>query len=457
MTQGASHRPGAGGHDPQGITQAKWVGTLRFAHPSAKGGGRPHRLAMQEGLGHNRPMSPKRRTHPTDLTGADDRASLPVAVRIHGASAGTPLTAQQQKFNRHIERIAQQRKLLAQWQQAIADYHERQAREIVPLQNSLQALTVDLVLWLDTASDRKKLAKTDRRTLSEAITSRLAPLIDVVPDEAMRERLKEIYNRHSGSDYDAEAAEGHEIAREMAQAMVHDFFGVDLDLQDVDMDSPDELLRRLHEQIQASQAQAEQEREAQHATRARKPGARERKAQEAAAQATQSVREIYRKLASRLHPDRESDPAERERKTTLMQRVNEAYAANNLLDLLQLQLEVEQIDTAHIAGLSDERLRHYNRVLADQLEELQQEVRDQQLQFAMQSGLEPRPGLKPASLVRELRAHLQSLQYQSLQLRRELDVLRADPAALKGWIKAERQRQKMQEALDAFDEPDLWF
>lgn len=410
-----------------------------------------------EGLGHNRPMSPKRRTHPTDLTGADDRTPHPLAVHIPAAAPGAPLTAQQQKFNRHIERIARQRELLAQWQQAIADYHQRRACELVPLQNGLQALTVDLILWLDTASDGKKLTKTDRRTLSEAITSRLAPLIDVVPDEAMRERLKDIYNRHSGGDYDAEAAEGHELAREMAQAMAHDILGLDLDLRDVDMDSPDELLRRLHEQIQASQAQAEQEHEAQRARRARKPGARERQAQEAAAQATQSVREIYRKLASQLHPDRESDPAERERKTTLMQRVNEAYAANNLLDLLQLQLEVEQIDSAHIAGLSDERLRHYNRVLAEQLKELQQEVRDLQLQFAMQSGLEPRPGHKPASLMRELRAHLQSIQYQSLQLRRELDVLRTDPAALTGWIRAERQRQKIQEALDAFDEPDPWF
>lgn len=39
-------------------------------------------------------------------------------------------------------------------------------------------------------------------------------------------------------------------------------------------------------------------------------------------QMSQSIREVYRKLASALHPDREPDPVERQRKTELMQRAN---------------------------------------------------------------------------------------------------------------------------------------
>jgi curved DNA-binding protein CbpA len=42
------------------------------------------------------------------------------------------------------------------------------------------------------------------------------------------------------------------------------------------------------------------------------------------------VREVFRKLASELHPDRETDPAEHARKTELMQRVNQAYKAGDL-------------------------------------------------------------------------------------------------------------------------------
>lgn len=376
-------------------------------------------------------------------------------VRIPAAPSGAPLTAQQKKFNRHIERIAQQRELLAQWQQAVGEYRERYQREFAPLQNGYAALAIELVEWLDAASSTTKLTKADRRTLSEAIANLLASLIDAAPDEATRARLKEIYNRHSGGDYDAEEAEGDAMAREMAQAMAHDLFGVDL--QDEDMDSPEAILRRLQEQMQARQEQAEQERQAHRAARARKPSASERKAQEAAAQATQSVREIYRKLASQLHPDREPDPVERERKTALMQRVNQAYAGNKLLDLLQLQLEVEQIDPTHIAGLSEERLTHYNRVLAEQLRELQQEVYDVQAQFMMSRGAGMGRNLKPASLMRELRAQLASLQFQTQGLRKEINALRADPAALKAWIKTERQQQKQQAALGDFDDYDSWF
>lgn len=376
-------------------------------------------------------------------------------VHIPTAHAGAPLSAQQKKFNRHIERIAQQRALLADWQLAIASYRERHAREVVPQQKESRELMVELVQHLDSASDNKKLTKADRRTLSEAITDRLAVLINVVTDEATHASLKEIYNRHSGSDYDAEEAMGLDIARQMAQGMAKDFFGVDVDLEGADMDSPEDFLRRLQEQLQAQQErqeQAEQQREARRAARPRKPSARERKAQEEASQATQSVREIYRKLASHLHPDRETDPTERERKTALMQRVNQAYAENKLLDLLQLQLEIEQIDPEHIAGLSEERLKHYNRVLAEQLRELQQEVREVQDDFHMAFGIDPYRSAKPAGIMRELRSLLQLIEYETLQLRRQLGALRADPAALKAWIKAERQQLKEQQ-----QDMDDWF
>ena len=170
-------------------------------------------------------------------------------VRIPQTPSAAPLSAQQKKFNRHIERINEERALLSAWQEAIAAYRERHAREVVPLRGSHIALLVELVQHLDAASDDKKLSKAARRTLSEGITDRVADLIDAVPDEATRAGLKDIYNRHSGGDYDAEEAEDNEVAKEMAQAMVRDLFGVDLDLQGKDTESPEDLLRRIEEQM----------------------------------------------------------------------------------------------------------------------------------------------------------------------------------------------------------------
>ncbi|HEY0200728.1 MAG TPA: molecular chaperone DnaJ, partial [Burkholderiaceae bacterium] len=219
-----------------------------------------------------------------------------------------------------------------------------------------------------------------------------------------------------------------------AHAMAHDASDIN---DDADLDSPEEVLRRVEEERQAAQAHADNERARHHAQRKKKPAAHERRQQEEAQQASQSVREIYRKLASALHPDREPDAYERDRKTALMQRVNQAYAANNLLDLLQLQLEAEQINPQHLAKLSEERLKHYNKVLAEQLAGLQNETLATEESLRMQFRKKPHGKLTPSSLMAHLRAQLQNLQVNIHTLRLQRRALE-DPAELKRWLKAQR-------------------
>lgn len=88
----------------------------------------------------------------------------------------------------------------------------------------------------------------------------------------------------------------------------------------------------------------------------------------------QSLRDVYRKLVSALHPDREPDVGARQAKTLLMPRVNQAYDANDLLTLLGLQLEIEQIDAAHLSSVPPQRLTHYNQILRQQLADLESEI-----------------------------------------------------------------------------------
>lgn len=102
-----------------------------------------------------------------------------------------------------------------------------------------------------------------------------------------------------------------------------------------------------------------------------------------------SIRELYRKLASSLHPDREPDLQERERKTELMQRINQAYDQKNLLLLLELQMELEHIDQTTINNISASRLKHYNKILKEQLAKLEQETWQVIEEFKAQFGLSP--------------------------------------------------------------------
>lgn len=368
-------------------------------------------------------------------------------LHITPASSTAPLTPQQKKFNSHMKRIAAQRQWLTDWELAEQAYRTRHDAELRPLLESVRQRHADLVRVLDAAHDRKGLSKAQRATLSEALADRVIDLIDGADGEAEHAELKAIYNRHASSDYDTDLAEGEKAGEAMARQMAEEILGVDL--EGVDLQDEEALMRHL----QAHHAREQQRQAAQAGQRRpRKPTARERKEQEAAEQASQSVREIYRKLASSLHPDRETDPAERERKTALMQRANQAYASDNLMELLQLQLEAEQIDPARIAGLGEERLKHYNRVLAGQLDELRDQVEMAQQRFCDEFGYSLLTQPKPASLMGLLREQLQLLRYESFQLERQIRALRDDPQALKPWLKAEQQR--LRESEEAFDP---WF
>ena len=57
-----------------------------------------------------------------------------------------------------------------------------------------------------------------------------------------------------------------------------------------------------------------------------------------------------------------------------MQRITSAYANKDLLSLLELYFEVEQIDQSSINTISNDRIAHYNKILADQVSELTREI-----------------------------------------------------------------------------------
>lgn len=88
----------------------------------------------------------------------------------------------------------------------------------------------------------------------------------------------------------------------------------------------------------------------------------------------QTVRDIYRKLASALHPDREANPDERRRKTALLRRANRAHDHKDLLELLNLQLEIALVGRVQMASLPDAQFAQFVRVLKRQLADVEHEI-----------------------------------------------------------------------------------
>ena len=264
------------------------------------------------------------------------------------------LSKGQKAFNALIKQIENKRARLAAWESAMPPYHQKYLSDWVPLIETSADLRTQLVVCLDGAYDQKGFSKTERRTLAEIITELAGELVAARNDADM----KRIYNRYSQSDYDREEAAN----LKGVQDMLEDALGLDLG-EELDVSSPDEFFARAQEKIHERQAEFDAERQAHEDRRAQRAKSAKQLAQEARQQTqqrqlSQSIREVYRKLVSALHPDRETDPTERTRKTALMQRVNQAYDKNNLLQLLELQLELEHIDQFALNNISDDRLKH---------------------------------------------------------------------------------------------------
>ncbi len=348
------------------------------------------------------------------------------------------LSKGQKAFNTLIRQIEKKRSRLAAWEAALPPYQQKYAGEMVGLLDESLDVQVEMVHCLDRASGWAGLTKTERREI-ESMIIELAVGLVAARDDA---QLKAIYNRHSRSDYDAEEAAG----MEGMKTLLEDVLGVELG-DDFDIDSPEDMLGRARAAMRESQAQYDAEREERKARlsmRKKSPKQLAREAQQEAdeRQLRQSISEIYRKLASALHPDREPDPLERERKTALMKRANLAYEKNNLLQLLELQLELEHIDQSALGNISEDRLKHYNRILKEQLAELDQEILRIEDGFRAQFSLDPFESVSPGSILRELSMEIVEVQRCIRDAKKDLLAFE-NVKTLKAWLRALRRRPRV--------------
>jgi hypothetical protein len=355
------------------------------------------------------------------------------------------LSKGQQAFNTLIKQIETRRARLAAWDAAIPRYQRKYVSELVPLVENSVDLQIQIVRGLDRAADQKGLTKTERRKIASVITD-LAGQLVAARDDA---QLKAIYNKHSRSDYDAvEAANVQGM-----KFMLEDVLGFDLG-DDLDMRSPEDIFERAQAQMHERRTQYDAERQAREERQAKKKKSAKQLATEARQEAEeqrlrQSIREVYRKLASALHPDRETDSQERERKTALMQRANQAYAKNNLLQLLELQLELEHIDQKAIDNIGEDRLKYYNKILKEQLAELEQELARVEGAFRAQFGLSPFAQVSPRTIMRDLAIEIEAAQRAIRDFKKDLLAFE-DFNRFKAWLKTLRRQPSMADVDDLF-------
>ena len=340
------------------------------------------------------------------------------------------LSKAQQLFQKRIQEIDQKRQALTAWEKATETYHDRVSKEILPLCATCNVLKAAIIVRFDSVYSDSFFSKTDKRKFEEFIVFIAANILEAdLVSSAEFETVKALYNKYNNTDYDAECLE----EESHFSHMFSDFFGVDFEPESGE--GPEDWLRQIHARM-AADAEAREEGEAP-AQKSAKALAKEAKDKAAEKQVSQSIREVYRQLAKELHPDTEQDPVERDRKTLLMQQVNEAYKKRELLTLLELQLEIAQLDRDTLATMSDARLKHFNKILKDQCFELRNEIAEREMFFKQKFYLSPYQRLSPESMLRCLQSEVDEFKAKETILQRDI-VSFKDTQNIKQWLKGYR-------------------
>jgi hypothetical protein len=333
-----------------------------------------------------------------------------------------PLSHTQRQFNRLIKQIELEQKKLIAWKNIIPLFQQKYLEEYAPLLEKSCELKIDLIKLLDHAYEDGSFGKIIRLKIRRYICLMLHDVAEFVEEY----ELKNIYNKHTKEDYDKKAEE----EKQTLKFILKNNYGFDLG-DDFDLNSPAQIMEKLAHLMNKQREQGQRKAQKKKSTKAQ---AKEQKLKEEELEANRSIKEVYRKLAAQLHPDKEQDLLEYDRKNELMQRVNLAYENNDLLQLLALQLETEQINQNTLNNLSTARLHTYIRILKEQLKALLAEIKNIELSFKLRFELNFENTLKPALLLDQLQHDIEYMQAIVASRTHDLDSLK-DNKKLKIWFK----------------------
>lgn len=294
------------------------------------------------------------------------------------STPGQPLGKEERAFNRALAKVQALSRALDDEKRRLEQLLVFHAAEIRPRGDRAAALRADLTRALVPFLDDRRLTKAQHRTLRQILVEQLdAVLMHVqTPDpelQALFERLHDISYTQALQDDIDEAQAG--------MAAIFDELGLDIDMPELRPGMTEEDAAAAAAQLAAELRRAAQNNAA--ATPKPRRGKAARAAEERARRHEQLRKDglvaVYRRLAKELHPDLERDPAEREKKSRIMQETTAAYSRGDLHALLQLELEWLGGSSGDVARLSQEKLKAYTELLKQQAAELEGERASLQL------------------------------------------------------------------------------
>lgn len=271
------------------------------------------------------------------------------------------LSSQQKKLNRLIEQIEQQKIQLAAWQKAQAEIQQQARKTLVPIYTELHDILFQQLEQLWNSLQSYEFSKADIAQLDDKIQN-LAAILKSSQVLSEQQKLKvtqidHFYQQHAEHNQAKKhkkkgAVESHDPMESYDQHLEYEQAEIDLDGYEYD------------------EQQHEVERE-QHRLNRQK-----QKREQVQKMAQQSLKTVYLKITSIIHPDREQDEQIKVEKTEMLQHANQAYEQKDLFYLLKLQIQVEQNRGVTQKGLSNEQVKFYKLALDAQKQQLEGQIDD---------------------------------------------------------------------------------
>ena len=330
------------------------------------------------------------------------------------------VSPQQKKLNRLIEQIEQQKIQLAAWQKAQTEIQQQAAKTLVSIYTELHEVLFQQLEQLWNGLQHYEFSKAEVVQLDDKIKN-LARLLKNAQVLSERKKLKIIqidhfYQQHTEHKQAKKhkkktKVESHDLMEsdqqnlESEQAEI-DLDGYDYDTQQHELDRDQHRLNRQKQKREQAQKMAEQ-----------------------------SLKTVYLKIASMIHPDREQDEQLKVEKTVMLQHANQAYEQQDLFYLLKLQIQVEQNRGVAQKGLSNEQVKFYKLALDAQKQQLEGQIDDivESLNWTKKAKLKVKNSSNP------------------IQIADMYKKLEADCAELKQQVKLEKERLKYMSKLKGLE------
>jgi hypothetical protein len=310
-------------------------------------------------------------THPSLFDDADLPPRPADRTLVIRPTAARPLNKQERAFNRALTKVQMLRARLEEEKRRLDQALVFHSAEVRPRVERAVGLRVQLVRAVAPFLDDRQLKPGDRTVLRAILVGHLDEILAHV--DAPDPDLQTLFERLHGIAY-AQAVQEDIDEFRSGMAAMFDELGVDVDLPELRADMSEEEIEAAAAQFADRMCSLEETRgDEQNRRRTRRELREEERARQFAQMRKGSIGAVYKRLVKALHPDLESDDAERQKKIGIMQEVTAAYARSDLHTLLRLELEWIDGTHADAARLSDEKLRAYTELLKEQAAELEAE------------------------------------------------------------------------------------